>query len=152
MKCAINDTIAYIKNLAQDLAGCDTNCAVLSMMFDLAIPANYDGFEYLKAAIIIQYENPTQDLVNNIYEILAKHYGISPCMISSAIRSAIKTARSRSSTEKWCRYLPTVPLDKASAPTNAEVIAGLARTLELLQGCSHAYLQQQHKEVVSCER
>ena len=152
MKCAINDTIAYIKILAQDLAGCDTNCAVLAIMFDLAIPANYDGFEYLKAAVIIQREDPTQDLVNNIYEILAKHYGTSTDMISSAIRSAVKTAWSRSSTETWCRYLPTVSLDKGGAPTNSEVIAGLARTLELLQGCSNAYMRQQHQEVVSCGR
>lgn len=152
MSCAINDTIAYIKNLAQDLAGCDINCAVLAIMFDLAIPVNYDGFEYLKAAIAIQHDDPTQDLVNNIYEILAKHYGISAYIVSSAIRSAVRAAWSRSSHEKWCRYLPTVTLNKGSAPTNAEVIAGIARTLDLWQGCSNAYLRQQHKEVTSGER
>lgn len=152
MRCAINDTIAYIKILAQDLAGCDINCAVLAILFDLEIPVNYDGFEYLKAAIVMQHDDPTQDLVNNIYETLAKHYGISAYMVSSAIHSAVSVAWSRSSHEKWCRYLPTVPLNKRSAPTNAQVIAGIARTLELWQGCSSAYLQQQHKEVASCEK
>ena len=48
MKCAINDTIAYVKLLAQNLAGCDSNCAILAIMFDLAIPVNYDGFVSLE--------------------------------------------------------------------------------------------------------
>ena len=92
MKCAINDTIAYVKLLAQNLAGCDSNCAILAIMFDLAIPVNYDGFQYLKEAVSIQYTDPRLDLVNNIYEILAKRYGVSTDMIASAIRSAVKAA------------------------------------------------------------
>lgn len=152
MKCAINDTITYIKLLAQDLAGCTPNCAVLAIMFDLAIPVNYDGFEYLKAAVVMQHEDPTRDLLNDIYEMLAEHYGVSPDMISSAIRSAIKSAWSRTGPEKWCKYLPTVSMAKSSAPTNAEVIAGLARILELWQGCSEAYLRQQYKEVLCSGR
>ena len=104
MKCAINDTIAYVKLLAQDLAGCDTNCAILAIMFDLAIPTNYDGFEYLKAAITIQHADPNLDLVNDIYEILSKRYRVSADVVSSAIRSAIKVARNHTEPEKWNIY------------------------------------------------
>ena len=150
MKCAINDTIAYVKLLAQNLAGCDSNCAILAIMFDLAIPVNYDGFEYLKSAITIQYADPNLDLVNDIYEILAKRYGVSADVISSAVRSAIKSAWHHTEPTKWKIYLPTVSMSKNSAPTNAEVISGLARILELWQGCSESYLRQLHKEVVSC--
>lgn len=150
MKCAINDTIAYVKLLAQNLAGCDTNCAILAIMFDLAIPVNYDGFQYLKEAISIQHTEPRLDLVNDIYEILAKRYGVSADVISSAVRSAIKSAWHHTEPTKWRIYLPTVPMSKNSAPTNAEVISGLARILELWQGCSESYLRQLRKEVVSC--
>ena len=150
MKCAINDTITYVKLLAQNLAGCDSNCAILAIMFDLAIPVNYDGFQYLKEAVSIQYTDPRLDLVNNIYEILAKRYGVSTDMIASAIRSAVKAAWSRTEPEKWNIYLPTVSMARISAPTNAEVISGLARILELWQGCSDAYLRQSYMEVVSC--
>ena len=150
MKCAINDTITYVKLLAQNLAGCDSNCAILAIMFDLAIPVNYDGFEYLKSAISIQHAEPSLDLVNNIYEILAKRYGVSADVISSAIRSAIKVAWHHTESEKWSIYLPTISVFRSSAPTNAEVISGLARILELWQGCSESYLRQLHKEVVSC--
>lgn len=153
MKCATNDTIAYIKLLAQDLAGCNPNCAVLAILFDLSIPVNYDGFEYLKAAIVMQYENPTFDMVNDIYQIIADKYGnLNVEMVSTAIRSAIKTAWLRGDTSRWSRYLPTVPINLKRPPTNAEVISGLARIIELWQGCSNAYLRQQNKEVVSSGR
>lgn len=150
MKSAINDTVEYVKLLAQDLAGCEVNYAVLAIMLDLAIPVNYDGFEYLKAAILMQYEEPTRDLVNDIYEALADRYGISKDMVSFAIRSAIKTAWSRTNPEKWCRYLPAVPMNKMGAPTNAETITGLARIVELWYGCSKAYMRQYGREVVNC--
>ena len=150
MKCAIHDTITYVKLLAQNLAGCDSNCAILAILFDLAIPVNYDGFEYLKAAISIQHTEPGFDLVNNIYERLAKRYGVSADVISSAVRSAIKSAWHHTEPAKWRIYLPTVPISRSSAPTNAEVISGLARILELWQGCSESYLRQLRKEVVSC--
>ena len=150
MKCAINDTIAYVKLLAQNLAGCDSTCAILAIMFDLAIPVNYDGFQYLKEAISIQYTEPRLDLANDIYEILAKRHGVSADVISAAVRSAIKSAWNHTEPTKWKIYLPTVSMSKNSAPTNAEVISGLARILELWQGCSKSYLRQLHKEVVSC--
>ena len=70
MKCATNDTIAYIKLLAQDLAGCNPNCAVLAILFDLSIPVNYDGFEYLKAAIVMFSTVP----ILMIYPWLQKYF------------------------------------------------------------------------------
>lgn len=143
-----NDTVAYIKILAQDLAGCDLECVVLAMLLDLTVPVNYSGFEYLKAAVVAQYEDPTLDLSNDIYALLAQQYGISSDMVSAAIRSAVKMAWSRAYTEKWHKYFPTAPMDKDGAPTNAEVIAGLARILQLWHGCSAAYLRQRLQEVV----
>lgn len=153
MKCAAKETITYIKLLAQDLAGCDPDCAVLAIMFDLVIPVNHSGFEYLKTAILIQYENPTMDLVNDIYVAIAEMHGnISADMVASSIRRAVKVAWDHSDTSVWDRYLPAVLTNKKRPPTNAEVIAGLARVIELWQGCSDAYLRQQYKEVVSSGR
>ena len=47
MECAANNTIAYIKIKAQDMAGFDPNSVVLAFLFDLKIPMNPQGFEYL---------------------------------------------------------------------------------------------------------
>ena len=149
----MNNTITYIKHLAQDLAGCEPNCAVLAIMFDLTIPVNHRGFEYLKAAILIQYENPTMDLANDIYIAIAeKHGNINTDMVDSSIRRAVRVAWEHSDTSVWDRYLPAVRTNKKRPPTNAEIIAGLARVIELWQGCSDAYLRQLCKEVVSSGR
>ena len=148
----ISDTITYIKILAQDLAGCDPSCAVLAILLDLAVPVHHDGFEYLKAAIVMQYKVPTRDLENDIYRTLAEQYNVSKETVSSLIRSVISAAWKRGDHPLWYQYLPTIDKGKSNAPTNAEVIAGLARALELWQGCADAYLRQQHKEVVSCGR
>lgn len=146
----MNNTITYIKHLAQDLAGCDPNCAVLAIMFDLTIPVNHSGFEYLKAAILMQYKNPTLDLVNDIYIAIAETHGnISADMVSSSIRRAVKVAWEHGDVGVWDRYLPAVLTNKKRPPTNAEIIAGLARVIELWQGCANAYLRQLYKEVVS---
>lgn len=152
MNCDTNDTVAYIKRLAQDLAGCEVPCAVISMLLEMTVPANFDGFEYLKAAVVIQQEEPTRDLVNQIYRMLAERYSVSEEIVASSIRSAISTAWKRADREIWYLYLPTIPRDRDSAPTNAEVIAGLARITELWKGCADAYLRQRGKEVVSCEQ
>jgi len=153
VKRAMNNTITYIKHLAQDLAGCEPNCAVLAIMFDLAIPVNHRGFEYLKAAILIQYEHPTMDLANDIYIAISKTHGnISTEMVDSSIRRAVRVAWEHGDTSVWDRYLPAVLTNETRPPTNAEIIAGLARDIELWNGCSNAYLRQQYKEVVSSGR
>ena len=155
MKRATNETIAYIKLLAQDMAGCEPNCAVLAIMFDLRIPVNHHGFEYLKTAILLQYENPMLVVVNEIYQTIAKMYGnISEEIVATAIRRAIRTAWDHGNKAIWDTYLPVVTTNKDRPPTNAEVIAGLARIIELWQGCSVAYLRQQHQytEVASIGR
>ena len=153
MKYATSDTIAYIKRMAQNMAGFEPNYAVLAFMLDLKIPVNLYGFEYLKTAIMLRYENPTMDLANDIYLTIASTHGnVSGEMIAASIRRVIKAAFERGNSTRWKIYLPASNLTEAHPPTNAEVIAGLARILELWQGCSEAYLRQQHKEVVSSGR
>lgn len=153
MECATIDTITYIKRMAQDMAGLNLNCAVLAFMFDLKMPVNLHGFEYLKAAILMRYENPTMDLTNEIYALIASaQVNVSSDVIAASIRRAIKSSFDYNEIAKWQLYLPAVIVTEDRPPTNAEVIAGLARILELWQGCASAYIYQRHKEVVSCGR
>ena len=153
MKCAISDTVEYVKRMAQDLAGCEPNYAMVAILLDLTFPTNYDGFEYLKNATLLQFEDPSLDLVNDIYCRTGVKYGnIGPDVVASAIRRATAIAWERGNTEIWNIYLPTVLTNDEHPPTNVEVITGLARILELWYGCSQAYLRQQLKEVVSSGR
>lgn len=147
MNRARNETVAQIKALAQDMVGCDAQYVVLAILLDMGIPTNYIGFGYLLDAVLLRLENPELDLTNDIYNILAKNHSCGSDTASSAIRGALKAAWMRCDHAGWYRYLPTVPKDKT--PTNAEVIAGLARIVELWQGCAKAYQRQLAKEVVS---
>ena len=152
MECAANNTIAYIKIKAQDMAGFDPNSVVSAFLFDLKIPMNPQGFEYLKTAILLRYENPTMDLVNDIYLLIADAKGASNAeAVSASIRRVIRTAFYRGNIALWEIYLPSANVTKTHPPSNAEVIAGLARIVEFWQGCSEAYLRQLKKEVASIE-
>lgn len=153
MKCATNDTITHVKILAQDMAGCEPNCAVVAIMLNLRIPVNHHGFEYLKTAILLQYEDPMLVAVNEIYRAIAETHGnISEEMVATSIRRAIKVAWERGDISLWDVYLPAAAITSERPPTNSEVIAGLARFLELWEGCSNAYLRQQYREVVRSGR
>lgn len=148
MKSATDDTITYIKRMAQNMVGFDPNYVVLAFMLDLRIPVNPHGFEYLKSAILMRYKHPTMDLANDIYLTIASTQGnVSGEMIAASIRRVIKSAFDRGNIPKWEIYLPAATITENRPPTNAEVIAGLARIVELWQGCSEAYLRQQYKEV-----
>ena len=150
MNCAANDTITYLKPLAQNMAGFAPNYVVLSFLMDLKIPVSPYGFEYLRAAVLLRYENPMMDLANGIYLAIGATCGnVSSDVISAAIHRSIKTGFERSDPALWQLYLPSSVITGEHPPTNSEVIAGLARTLELWQGCAEAYLHQQYREVVS---
>ena len=75
MKSAITDTVAYVKLLAQNMAGLDLDCVILSILMDMAIPINYSGFIYLWEAVRMHYENPLLDLANETYLVIGTKYG-----------------------------------------------------------------------------
>ena len=149
MKSAITDTVAYVKDMAQNMAGLDLRCVALSILMDMAIPINYSGFAYLREAVLMHYENPMLDLANETYLVIGTKYGgYDSDTVATDIRSATRVAWFQRDAEKWSIYLPALNPGKNKPPTNAELIAGLARILELYQGCAEAYLRQQNKEVV----
>lgn len=154
MSSAIDITVEYVKLLAQRLNGCEPNCVALVMLLELSVPVNYDGFEFLKSAILLQYEDPMRDLANDIYPEIARvcGKGVSSEMVEVSIRAAIRVAWKRSSKEVWQKYFPTISPREVRPPTNAVVIANLGRIIELWQGCASAYIRQMDREEVSCGR
>ena len=151
---AMHDTIEYVKLLAQWLYACDADYIALVILLELGIPVNHTGFQYLKEAIVLQYEDPLLDLTNEIYQKVAERSRehTSCAMVESAIRGAIHRGWERFGDDLWRKYLPTLPPGKPRAPSNAEVIAGIARIMELWYGCSQAYKRQRDGEVVNSGR
>ena len=150
MKCAIDDTVEYVKLLAQRLGGCKPKAMVLVMLLDLGIPVNYSGFEYLKTAILLQFEDPTADLANDIYPVISAKTGkdISNEMIDTSIRNAIRSAWLRTNIAVWQKYIPIISDMQKKPPTNTEMIASLAKIVELWYTCAEAYNNQLYREEV----
>lgn len=153
MDRAVRKTVAYIKILAQDMAGFDPDTVILTILFDLKLPVDHHGFGYLRTAVLLQYRNPRLLTANEIYQIIAQQWGdVSAEAVATNIRRAIHITWDQEGMGHWKIYLPWAKVTREHIPTNAEVIAGLARILELWQGCADAYLRQHCKEVVCCER
>lgn len=152
MRYAVDDTIEYVKHLAQQLTGCTASCVVLIVLMRLGIPTNYDGFEYLRVAILMRYENPMGTMVNDIYPALRSRYGkyITNEQIETAIRSALVIGWRRTGPAVWRVFLPTLLAESDKRPSNTEVIYELARIVELWCDCADAYERQRGKEAASC--
>lgn len=151
MKCAVDETIAYVKHLAQQLMDCNASGVVLVILMRLRIPTNYDGFEYLKTAILLRYENPMRTMVNDIYPELRKRYGkhITNEQLETAIRSAIIIGWKRAGSSIWKVFFPTILAEEERRrPSNTEFIYELARIVELWCDCAEAYARQRTREEV----
>ena len=151
MKCAVDATIEYVKHLAQQLTGFDTSGVVLVILLRLRIPTNYDGFEYLKTAILLRNENPTWTMANDIYPELRRRYGkyITDEQIETAIRTAISMGWGRSNIQVWKIFFPTILAeDEEKRPSSTEFIYELARIVELWCDCAAAYARQLSREEV----
>ena len=148
MRSAVDDTIEYIDHLAQQLECYDPSFLILLVLMKLAIPTNYDGFEYLRVAILFRYENPMSTMVNDIYPEIRAMYGrhITNEQIDTAIRGAIQAAWRRTDIHIWKLFFPTILSARIKRPTNTEFIDELARIVELLCNCTEAYARQRCRE------
>ena len=102
---------------------------------DMGVPANINGYTYLRDAITIAVQNP--DAINSITKVLypevAKMNQTIPSRVERAIRHAIEVGWSRGNTETELKVFGyTVNLSKGK-PTNSEFIALLADRIGLEQ-------------------
>lgn len=136
MKSTINNTLRHVLFLAQHLDVCDLRGATIVILMELRVPTKCVGFEFLKKAILLQYQNPTRSLAKDIYLEIALHYGqSSEEQVEQAIRDAIKTAWRNGSKEAWDWYFSYDDYEATNKPTNSEFISKIAYILEFLQGC-----------------
>ena len=123
--------------MAKKLRSHQVKSVVLMILYDLQIPLNFDGFGYMKNALVIAYRNPTQIVVSEIFEKVGEEYIPKAVVrnIDTAIRDAIKKAWKNRNPNKWRQYLPEELLDGRTPPSNSELISALVYFLELWQDC-----------------
>lgn len=137
MLSTIGETLAHVLLLARHLGKCDLRGAIIFVLMELGMPTKCVGFEYLKRAILLQFEDPTRSLTNDIYlEISLRCKLNTEEQVDQAIRDAIKMAWANGSKTAWGWYFSYDGKIPRSRPTNCEFISRIAYILELWQACN----------------
>ncbi len=110
--------------LLRQMAGKDRDAQryeqVTEILRDICISAKYDGYDYLRSAVIEFGKNPEQSFTKVLYPAVAQKHGVSGKQVEHSIRTAIKVAWKKGDRERQCRYFP------GGRPTNGEAISQLA--------------------------
>lgn len=133
MGTTIEETLNHLQSLARLLGRDNVRYVIVVLLLELGIPTNYDGFEYLKEAVMIYFEDPSVMFVKGLYPAIAETDSrpVDGPQVESAIRSAIKVAWKNREEDIWDRYFH----GKKARPSNAEFISRIARMVELWEGC-----------------
>ena len=136
MVSTIERTLGHIQLLARHLDPYNINGGIVVVLMELGIPTKRAGFEFVKKAIELQYEDPTRALSKDMYLEISSYYPqYSEWSIEMAIRKVIKTAWSNGSQQAWDWYFSYDGQPITDKPTNSEFISRIAYILEIWQEC-----------------
>ena len=136
MVSTIERTLGHIQLLARHLDPYNLSGGIVVVLLELGVPTKPAGFEFLKKAIELQYEDPTRALSKDIYLEISSYYPhYSEWSIERAIRQVIKTAWLYGSPQAWDWYFSYDDQPIVNKPTNSEFISRIAYVLEIWQEC-----------------
>ena len=137
MTSTIEGTLDHALCFAQRLNNCDLSCAVVAALIDLGVATHRIGFEYLKHAILMYCDEPSQMITKTIYPAVGRRYEprAGKFQVEQAIRSVIHDAWENRDEAVWRCYFPSNREGFVEKPSNGEFISRVARFLELWQGC-----------------
>lgn len=137
MTSTIEDTLLHAMFLARHLSKCDLRYGVVAILLELGLPAHRIGYQYIKEAILLFYEEPAHLLMNGIYQAVGER--IDPTagekQIEQAMRSVIDQAWRNRDSQVWKLYFPQDERGRIKRPSNSEFVSRIACFLELWQGC-----------------
>lgn len=107
--------------------------SVTKMLHELGMPAHIKGYQYVREAIIMIYNNPDfiGGITKELYPDLAEKYDTTVSRVERAIRHAIEVSWNRGNWDLMEEVFGhSVDIDKAK-PTNSEFIITIADKLRL---------------------
>lgn len=133
----IEYALEHMRFLAQCLKKDKPQSAVVAILLELNISTNTMGFEYLKRAVMLCYEDPMQLITKEIYQKVADscREPTSIAQVEQTIRRAINQAWKRENKDAFFRYFSREGSGILKKPTNAEFISRIVRIVELWEGC-----------------
>ncbi len=121
------------KNQNIDFYTSNLQVAITKMLHELGIPSHIKGYQYIREAVNIIFENPSVigGITKELYPELAQKFNTTTSRVERAIRHAIEVSWNRGNLdfmEEIFGY--SVDIDKAK-PTNSEFMVTIADKLRL---------------------
>lgn len=111
----------------------DLEVMVTDILHHVGVPANLQGFHYLRTAILRAIEN--EDILNRItkelYPSVATRHKTTASRVERSIRHAIETAWDRGDVEVLAAYFGYTVHSQKGKPTNSEFIALISDRIRL---------------------
>lgn len=112
----------------------DIEAQVTKLIHKVGIPAHIKGYQYLRSAIMMTFEN--QSLINSVtkelYPTIAKQYSTTSSRVERAIRHAIEVAWDRGDYDVLSEMFGYTVQKAKGKPTNSEFIALISDNLRLI--------------------
>jgi two-component system response regulator (stage 0 sporulation protein A) len=103
------------------------------MIRELGIPAHLNGYQYLRAAILLAAQNASllNGITTRIYPKVSVQFSTTPARVERAIRHAIEVAWNRGNIDTLQHFFGYTIQDAKGKPTNGEFIAMLADRIRI---------------------
>lgn len=119
---------AHLRNLASLLPKSNLEYRIVLLLTELQIPTGCKGYEYLKTAISVFYQNPTQFITKSLYPAVvhACNSRANTAQVERNIRYALKIAWENRDIAAWNTFFGA----SEQCPSNGEFIICIARALQ----------------------
>jgi len=106
---------------------------ITSIIHEIGVPAHIKGYQYLREAITMVYNNIEilGAITKTLYPAIAQKYKTTPSRVERAIRHAIEVAWTRGNIESISHLFGYTVNAAKSKPTNSEFIAMVADKLRI---------------------
>ncbi len=132
--CDLSATVARVGDLGQRIrpvvaTSPDPASQVSNLLLALGVPTKLRGYAYLREAVVLMAQNPSQSVTKVLYPEVARRCGCAAMHVERGIRSAICTAWSGRDEGVWRLYFQPDASGTIPRPTNAAFISRLADSL-----------------------
>jgi two-component system response regulator (stage 0 sporulation protein A) len=129
----MTSSVASKPNVVPITKGKNLDANITSIIHEIGVPAHIKGYQYLREAITMVYNNIEilGAITKTLYPAIAEKYKTTPSRVERAIRHAIEVAWTRGNIDSISHLFGyTINISK-SKPTNSEFIAMVADKLRI---------------------
>ncbi len=130
---SVTSSISSKTNVVPMNKGKNLDANITSIIHEIGVPAHIKGYQYLREAITMVYNNIEilGAITKTLYPAIAERYKTTPSRVERAIRHAIEVAWTRGNIDSISFIFGyTINISK-SKPTNSEFIAMVADKLRI---------------------